>query len=179
MGIEYRIMRREEIEKIRSINRAELIERVYYLRDGMLELKDEEYDMKGWPPGHIDKIVAGAYELFDSAGVLIGAFDNEDLVGITGVENRFRGIRRDTLKMDILFVSRSYRKQGIGNRLVIEASKVASNMGARKLYISATPSENTVNFYLGVGCQLASEIDPELFELEPEDIHLELRISEW
>jgi hypothetical protein len=46
-------------------------------------------------------------------------------------------------------------------------------MNARRLYISATPSENTVNFYLRQGCVLARQIDPELFELEPEDIHLE------
>lgn len=42
--------------------------------------------------------------------------------------------------------------------------------------ISATPSENTVNFYRNLGCEVTSEIVPELFELEPEDIHLEYTI---
>jgi hypothetical protein len=44
------------------------------------------------------------------------------------------------------------------------------------MYISATPSENTVNFYQYLGCVLTEEVDAELFELEPEDIHLEYRI---
>jgi hypothetical protein len=39
------------------------------------------------------------------------------------------------------------------------------------MYISATPSENTVNFYLRRGAVVTSEPDPELFEFEPEDIH--------
>jgi hypothetical protein len=45
------------------------------------------------------------------------------------------------------------------------------------MYISATPSEHTVNFYLALGCQLAAEPDSELLELEPEDIHLELLLG--
>ena len=45
------------------------------------------------------------------------------------------------------------------------------------MYISATPSEHTINFYLRQGCVVASEVDPELFALEPEDIHLVCRID--
>jgi hypothetical protein len=50
-------------------------------------------------------------------------------------------------------------------------------MGARRLYISATPSENTVGFYTHLGCVITREVDPALFELEPEDIHLEYAIQ--
>ncbi len=52
----------------------------------------------------------------------------------------------------------------------------AKELGAKKLYISATPSKNTVNFYMHLGCNLASEINPELYQLEPDDIHLEMII---
>jgi hypothetical protein len=41
------------------------------------------------------------------------------------------------------------------------------------MYISATPSEHTVDFYMRLGCRLAAEPDPELYAFEPEDIHLE------
>jgi hypothetical protein len=44
------------------------------------------------------------------------------------------------------------------------------------MYISATPSENTVNFYMRLGCEIASEPDPELLAREPEDIHLECAV---
>jgi len=42
------------------------------------------------------------------------------------------------------------------------------------MYVSATPTGSAVQFYLKQGCQLAGpdEIVPELFELEPDDVHL-------
>jgi hypothetical protein len=40
------------------------------------------------------------------------------------------------------------------------------------LYISAAPTENTVNFYLRRGSLLAATPEPDLFALEPKDIHL-------
>ena len=52
----------------------------------------------------------------------------------------------------------------------------ARETNARKLYISATPSENTINFYINMGCVVTQEIDEALFELEPEDIHLVMEI---
>jgi hypothetical protein len=45
------------------------------------------------------------------------------------------------------------------------------------LYISATPSENTINFYLRSGCRVTAQLDPELFALEPKDIHLECDVE--
>jgi GNAT superfamily N-acetyltransferase len=70
-------------------------------------------------------------------------------------------------------VSRSYRHKGLGTRLFELAKATARRRGAKRLYISATPSENTVNFYLRLGCAVAAAPDQELFDLEPEDIHLE------
>jgi len=61
----------------------------------------------------------------------------------------------------------------LGTQLFELAKATAREKGARPLYISATPSEKTVNFYLRLGCAVAGEPDPELIELEPEDIHLE------
>jgi hypothetical protein len=51
---------------------------------------------------------------------------------------------------------------------------LAKEKGAQLLYISATPSQHTVDFYLKQGARLASEVNPVLFKLEPDDIHLEL-----
>jgi hypothetical protein len=41
------------------------------------------------------------------------------------------------------------------------------------MVVSATPSLNTVRFYIGQGYAPMEEPLPELFALEPEDIHLE------
>lgn len=85
--------------------------------------------------------------------------------------------RKDYLKLEILHVSNAYRQCGVGRKLVELAKAEALARGAQKLYISATPSKNTIDFYTNLGCQLTTEIDPELFKLEPEDIHLELKLA--
>jgi GNAT superfamily N-acetyltransferase len=81
------------------------------------------------------------------------------------------------MKMDILFVSRPHRGRGIARRLVKIVGGLARERGADALYISATPSRHTVESYMGCGAKLVEELDPELFELEPEDIHLELALQ--
>jgi hypothetical protein len=52
------------------------------------------------------------------------------------------------------------------------AVSLAREAGANALYVSATPTENTVDFYLGRGCVLALEPDASLLAAEPHDIHL-------
>ena len=56
------------------------------------------------------------------------------------------------------------------------AAERAKSLGAKKMYISAVPVENAIHFYQYLGCTLAEEVYAELFELKPEDIHLEYRI---
>ena len=80
--------------------------------------------------------------------------------------------------MKFLHISSNYRRKGLGKKLFLLASEKAIELGAKKLYISSTPSENTVNFYLRLGCVLAKEINQELYNLEPEDIHLEFALEE-
>jgi hypothetical protein len=51
-------------------------------------------------------------------------------------------------------------------------SELARRVGDTEIVVTATPSENTVRFYLGRGYQPMAEPFPELLELEPEDIHM-------
>ena len=99
--------------------------------------------------------------------------NGDALAGVAVLESRFIGSRGDQLQLKFLHVGRPYRRTGLGRTLFERAAQRAREMGAKKLYISATPSENTIGFYTRLGCTLASEIDAELFVLEPEDIHLE------
>jgi len=97
-------------------------------------------------------------------------------IGAAVLESKFIGPNKDQLQLKFLHVSRAYRRQGLGRQLFELAKAKAQERGARRLYISATPSENTINFYLRLGCTVTQEPDPELFELEPEDIHLEYEV---
>ena len=82
------------------------------------------------------------------------------------------GVER--LNLAGLWVSHQFRGKGIGKTLSRLAEQEARTRGAKTLYVSATPSENTVRFYMAMGFQPAEPVDPHLFEIEPEDIHLEL-----
>ena len=172
-----RLLQRYEIPLIWQIERREVIKNVYYLRDGRLALEPEHYDMQGWPPGEAEHYTPILLDCHDRGGTFWGAFENDILVGAAILEGRFIGSQQETLQLKFLHVSRDYRKRGIASTLFNLAVEEAKAFGAKKLYISATPSENTVNYYLRLGCVLATEIDPELFALEPEDIHLEYELS--
>ncbi len=168
-----RLLQRTEIPLIWHIDRREVIENVYYLREGKLILEPEHYDMQGWPPGEAENYTPLLLDCYDRGGMFWGAFENDKLVGVSILESKFIGSGRDMLQLKFLHVSRDCRKQGLGTQLFNIAVQKARELGAKKLYISATPSENTVNYYSRLGCVLATELDPELFALEPEDIHLE------
>jgi len=171
-----RELERQEVASIWSIDRAEAIENVYRLVDGELVLEPEHHDVQSWPPGEPEHYGPILLDCFDRGGTCRGAFAGETLIGAAVLESRFIGRENDRLQLKFLHVSRSHRQTGLGCALFEEAAARARELGARGLYISATPSENTVGFYLRRGCRLADVPDEALFELEPEDIHLEFDI---
>jgi len=171
--VNIRPLHRDEIPRIWQIDRREVIENIYSLREGKLILEPEHYDMQGWPPGEAEQYTPILLDCYDRGGFFWGAFENDTLVGVSILESKFIGSGQDTLQLKFLHVNRNLRGQGLGTRLFKIAVEKAKALGAKKLYISATPSENTVNYYMRLGCVLATEINPELFALEPEDIHLE------
>lgn len=171
-----RLLYRDEIPLVWQIDRREVIENIYCLRDGKLVLIPEYYDMQGWPPGEAEHYTPFLLDCFDHGGTFWGAFEDGNIIGTAILESKFIGSKSDTLQLKFLHVSRGQRKQGLGTKLFHLAVEHAKSLGASKLYISATPSENTVNYYMRLGCVPATEIDAELYTLEPEDIHLEYLI---
>lgn len=172
-----RTLQRDEIPLIWQIDRREVVENVYHLRDGKLVLEPEYFDAQGWPPGEAELYTPILLDCFDRGGAFWGAFEEDGkIIGVSVLESKFIGPNHDTLQLKFLHVSHGVRKQGLGIKLFNLAMEKAKSLGARKLYISATPSENTINYYLRLGCVLAAETDPDLFALEPEDIHLEFII---
>jgi predicted N-acetyltransferase YhbS len=174
--ITYQELTADRLPTIWRIDRSEVIEKVYHLRNGELVLEREFYDLPGWPPGLPDSAAPVLAECLKKGGLLLGAVDGGMLIGAAVLESRFMGHPPDQLQLVFLHVSREYRGRGVGRKLFLLAAGRARELGARRLYISATPSENTVNFYLGLGCVLVQEPDPRLFAEEPEDIHLEYHL---
>ena len=98
------------------------------------------------------------------------------IAGIAVLDTAWRGERRDLLQLEMLHVGRDHRDRGLGTRLFEQARALARSWGAAGLYISATPSENTVRFYQRRGAVLLSAPDADLFAREPDDVHLECAV---
>lgn len=171
-----RTLRKEEIEKVRNIDRSEIVEQIYYWKDGQLTLEDEIYHIKGWDPSELEQSIKHLHDIDDRNGTLFGAFDRNRLIAISALESEFIGRKKDQLQLYFHHVDSHYRHSGIGGKLLKKAIERAKKLGAKKLYISATPSKNTIDFYMHMGCRLTSELNPRLYRLEPEDIHLELAL---
>lgn len=165
-----------EIGRVWEIDRSEVIDHIYYLESGRLILKSEHYDMKGWPQGESSLYTPLLIDCFERGGWFYGLFDEDRLIAVAILDNKFIGKNKDLLQLKFLHVSHLYRGQGLGHRLWESSKEKAREKGAKSLYISATPSENTIHFYLRLGCMVTQHPDPELYELEPEDIHLECAI---
>jgi ribosomal protein S18 acetylase RimI-like enzyme len=78
--------------------------------------------------------------------------------------------------LSVLYVSRNYRRKGIASILAGEVARLARADGARRLYVSATPSGAAVGFYRSHGFEPTDEPNEALFALEPDDIHMILEL---
>lgn len=170
----YRNLEKHEIEKIKEINRDERVNYVYYHENGKLVLKKEDYGATNewWQTEEVPHIIPRVEKIFDNNGLVYGIFKKNKLIGITAVENRFLKDHDKLMSLDILYVSNKVRGKRIGSKLLKKAKEFAKSKGAKGLYISATPSKHTVNFYFKNGAKLANDPNDRLFKREPEDIHL-------
>ena len=176
-NVEYRLLSRTEIAQLSQIERTETIERVYTMHDGNLVLKKEHWDVPDWGPEEKQRRIAALQDEHDAGATVFGAFDGPTLVGMSVLSHNplSSGVARFNLAG--LWVSHTHRNQGTGKALVRLVVKEAKERGAKTLYVSATPSENTIRFYTSLKFRPAETVDPHLFEDEPEDIHLELMLQ--
>lgn len=177
MGIIYKDLLSAELHRIAEIDRAEKILEIYYLQNGQLHLKADRQTVTHFDEEELDEIIKRQHKLIGTGGRVIGAFNQNTLVGVASIDGVKRGVRHNYLKMDILYVSKSTRGQKVGQNLLEQCKTIAKSFGAEKLYISATPTKGTVDFYLKNGAVITNEIDQELYALEPDDIHLELNVD--
>lgn len=74
--------------------------------------------------------------------------------------------------LDLMHVSSDCRGKGIGRRLFELGKKEALKLGAKALYISACPSEETISFYKAMGEELTASPIKEIEEAEPYDLQM-------
>ena len=167
-------MPNRELDRIGEVDRSEHVTHEYTYREGALEKRGADTRVPDWSRSgdheHSVRGRANAWRpVLERGGTLVGAFDGGRLVGFA----IYRPELAEALaNLSALFVSRDYRRSGIGSRLAEEVARLARADGARRLYVSATPSSSTVEFYRSHGFEPTDEPDAELFALEPDDIHM-------
>ncbi len=174
--INYLIMTQEHAVKLKEIDRSEHIDLIYEMRDGKLAEVSANHECPNWNEDLVTELQDRFLFEIRSGGFAIGAFDGTALVGFGVLAHKFRGMNKDRLQVDLMYVSRSYRRRGIGTRIMEELSAEARRRGANYLYISSTETRSAVSFYTSAGSQITDEIDEELFNKEPLDIHMIRRL---
>jgi GNAT superfamily N-acetyltransferase len=173
--ITYRRLAVSDIDRLGEIDRTERIDTLYVQRGTELEALPGEWSAGAWSTeGEGEHSVAHQRAECErhlaAGGVALGAFAGDRLVGVGVVTPH---IRPDVAQLAFLYVSDGVRGRGIGGRLTSDLERIARERGVTTMVVSATPSVNTVDFYRGRGYEPMAEPLPELFKLEPEDVHLE------
>lgn len=74
--------------------------------------------------------------------------------------------------LDLIQVDKDFRGQGIGRILWEKAVEEARLNGARELYISACPSEETIHFCKAMGADVTADPIMSIANDEPDDLQL-------
>jgi GNAT superfamily N-acetyltransferase len=172
--VTFRAMDSDELSRVAEIDRRERIDVLYEQRGTQLVERHGRWDAAGWDPdGTGEHSVAAkvreAQQYMDDGGVVVGAFADDRLVGIGIVVPH---LRPQIAQLAFLHVSAPFRKTGVGRRLSDQMDQIARDLGAAEMVVSATPSANTVRFYLARGFQPSEHPLVELAQLEPDDIHM-------
>lgn len=172
--IQIRQLPASDIARLAEIDRSEHVHVGYTYHDGELRAEEVDWHVPDWYPAgdgphSVQTMIRFCAEHLETGCVLLGALDDERLAGVAILRPH---LAEGMAQLAFLHVSRPYRRQGVAARLTNEVCRLARKDGARALYVSATPSESAVGFYLSQGFRPAGTPDPELFALEPEDIHM-------
>ena len=169
--ITYRNIEIKDLEKIYDLDMSEHIDEAYVLRDGELKIYPNVLDIPNWDEDKREKITTKIEKVINENGAVLGAFEENILVGIVSLSKKV--ITGNRVQLVTLHIDKSHRGMGIGSKLFDLIVKEARDLNIKGIYISASPKKKTVDFYLHKGCVLTKDIDEELLKEEPEDIHME------
>ena len=109
-------------------------------------------------------------------GFIFGAYENKEIVGYSALLNERFGTRKQYIELKLLHISSNYRGKGIGKKLFFLCVTKAKELGIEKIYISSNSSEETVGFYMRIGCTDAMEINSKIADEKPYDRQMEYTV---
>jgi GNAT superfamily N-acetyltransferase len=173
--VRLRELENSELARVAEIDRSERIDAIYVQHGSRLELREGDYSSPPWRARgagehSVAAVRARLEEWAAAGGRAIGMFDGDRLVGIGLVVPH---LRPHIAQLAFLYVTAASRGRGIGERLTRRLEELARAAGDTTMVVSATPSQNTVDFYAARGYEPTAVALAELVELEPDDIHMQ------
>ena len=156
----------------RRFSRYQEVTRVWRSVEGQWVLREESF-VQQWDRRYLRREAKKLRNQIRQGCFAYGAWQDGRLVGRACLSPRLFGSKGQYVALEGLHVSTECRGQGVGKRLFAQCCEKARELGAKKLYISSFPAEDTYRFYASLGCTDAEEEDPGLAEKEPKDRHLE------
>lgn len=157
---------------LKKFNRYQETNRVWYKDNEQFRIKADHF-IDQWDDDKKALVLQDLEKCIKMGGIVAGAFLEEELIGFATVEGELFGSKQEYRELTYIHVSNEFRNGGIGKNLFQLCCKKAKEIGTKKLYIAAHPSEETQHFYRKLGCTFAVEINQTIFDKEPLDIQLE------
>lgn len=163
-----------DLPLIAAIDRSETVDRRYIVTDAGLVSRPVTLDIPPWERDgegshSVAAMIAFCEPLIARGAVFAGVLNGSEPAGLVVIDSSFEA---STAWLAFLHVSRSYRRQGVATALWEFAVDVAASAGTHEMYVSAASTGSALGFYLSRGCVLADPVHPDLYALEPDDIHL-------
>lgn len=162
------------LSRLAEIDRTEHVTAAYRTMSHRLHRYSVNWQIEAWDESQIAAYQAELTAELDVGGRFLAVEVSGRLAGVAVLGNRRLGPSGALVELRFLHVSAEYRGQGIGILLLEAAIGRARHSGVDGIYISATRTAPTVDFYLARGAVLAVPADPERLAKEPVDIHLVL-----
>lgn len=172
---EIRRLGEADVHLVGRIDRSEHVDVEYTVRNGQLvERPVSMSDIPPWDPAgagpySVAAEIAFCEPLVAGGAAFFGGFDGGQLLGLAIVDAAFE---EEMAWLAFLHIGRPHRRRGVASALWSAAEQEARAAGASSMYVSAVPTGSAVGFYLSRGCRLADPVHPDLYAMEPDDIHL-------
>lgn len=174
-NIEYRTLELEDFKStlLEKFNRYQETRRVWFKEHQNKYNIKEDYFVEEWDDIKKVLVIKALQNCIISGGCVIGAFVDGHIKGFASIEGGLFGTRKEYVELSYIHISCECRGMGIGKKLFQLSCEKASELGAKKIYIGAHPSEESQGFYKSVGCTEAKEVNEEIYNREPLDIQME------
>lgn len=158
-----------------NFNREQMITQKWVKKDGDWKIYDTS-ELREWNLEKRVWITEYMCQQINRGGTVLGAFYNNILVGFCCLDGVLLGQSSKYANLTMLFVDDNWKRKGVGKILFQEICRYAIVLGAEKIFISAIPSVETIEFYFKMNCTDATEII-EVFVDSENDRYLEYKLK--